>query len=63
MPAAPRMDNKFKKIAYSILGKPEWDQKPTKWAQNQTYGDQNSLNDLQSSKLATARNVLPTNYF
>ena len=58
MPAAPRVNNKFKKIAYKILGKPENMKKATIYSEISENRDRSGVDELMDVK-----RVIPQNYF
>lgn len=58
MPAMPRVNNKFKKIAYKILGKPENMGKVSKWNYTPSDRDKSGLDELMDVK-----RIIPQNYF
>lgn len=58
MPAMPRVNNKFKKIAYKILGKPDNMTKVSEWSYIHSDRDKSGLDELMDIK-----RVIPQNYF
>ena len=58
MPAMPRVNNKYKKIAYKILGKPENEGKVVKGDYVASDRDKSGLDELMDIK-----RVIPQNYF
>lgn len=58
MPAAPRVNNKYKKIAYKILGMPENMKKATVYTETPSDRDKSGLDELMDVK-----RVIPQNYF
>jgi len=58
MPAAPRVNNKYKKIAYKILGEPENMKKATVYSEMPLNRDRSGIDDL-----IDAKRVIPLNYF
>ena len=58
MPAAPRVNNKFKKIAYKILGTPENLKKATVYSETSDNRDKSGVDELMDIK-----RVIPQNYF
>lgn len=58
MPAMPRANDKFKKIAYKILGEPENSKKATKYSFVPSNQDRSGVDELLDTK-----RVIPQNYF
>jgi hypothetical protein len=58
MPAAPRVNDKFKKIAYKILGTPENMNKASKYTYMPSNLDKSGVDELVDIK-----RVIPQNYF
>jgi hypothetical protein len=58
MPAAPRVNDKFKKIAYKILGTPENMKRATKYSGMPSNLDRSGVDELVDIK-----RVIPQNYF
>lgn len=63
MPAMPRVNNKYKKIAYKILGTPE-NQNSRGWKKATTYSEMPSNQDRSGvDQLLDVKRVIPQNYF
>lgn len=58
MPAMPRANNKFKKIAYKILGTPENLKKQTQYSEMPYNQDRMGVDNVLDTK-----RVIPQNYF
>jgi hypothetical protein len=58
MPGMPRVNNKFKKIAYNILGTPENQKKATTYSEMPSNRDRSGVDELVDIK-----RVIPQNYF
>jgi hypothetical protein len=58
MPAAPRVNNKFKRIAYKILGTPENQKKAATYSDMPYNRDRSGVDELVDIK-----RVIPQNYF
>lgn len=63
MPAAPRVNDKFKKIAYKILGTPE-NMNTRGWKKATKYsGMPSNLDRSGVDELVDIKRVIPQNYF
>lgn len=58
MPAMPRVNDKFRKIAYRILGKPENEKKQVSYCAENSPQDKSGLDDL-----VNIGRIIPRNYF
>jgi len=58
MPAMPRVNDKYKRIAYKILGVPENQKKAVKYSELPSDRDKSGLDELMDIK-----RVIPQNYF
>jgi hypothetical protein len=58
MPAMPRVNDKYRKIAYKILGKPDNMRKATVYAETSQDRDKSGVDELMDIK-----RVIPQNYF